>query len=127
MKQNKDREKFMELTQYYSDGRSEFGTSKTPKGFWLKVGIDGEVDWDRVWSWVETYIQRKVEERVKKLHQEEMEGIVQNEYHNGFEDGFEEAERRTEGVFKKMGLDEKFMEFLEDSGATFITTKKERK
>ena len=72
----------------------------------------------------------KEKTRVKKLLREqkkEMEGIVQNEYHNGFEDGFEEAEKRTEGVFKKMGLDEKFMEFLEDTGVKFITTKGNRK
>lgn len=31
---------------------------------------------------------------------------------------------KPKGVFKKMGLDEKFMEFLEDQGVTFITTKK---
>jgi len=29
---------------------------------------------------------------------------------------------KPEGVFKKMGLDEKFMEFLEDTGVKFITT-----
>jgi hypothetical protein len=34
---------------------------------------------------------------------------------------------KPKGVFKKMGLDEKFMEFLEDTGVKFITTKKEKR
>jgi len=91
-------------------------------------------------GWDETkYGWTKEKARVKKLLKEQGKTkykLSREDWFNYFqnldgcyitkeaEEALFERSKKVEGVFKKMGLDEKFMEFLEDTGITFITTKK---
>ena len=68
----------------------------------------------------------KEKARVKKLLREQRKDFDKYCDNCVLSETRQMLDNKPEGVFKKMGLDEKFMELLEDLGAKFITTKKKK-
>ncbi len=84
------KKEFREKMQNYTDGKSEFGQKGSGiQGFWLRSGMDGDIDQEVLENWIE-----------KKVDQARAEGIAEGRK-VGKSEGTKEA---TDILIKRMNL-----------------------
>jgi hypothetical protein len=57
----KKKKELDEKLSYYNDGRDEFGTNKTPNGWWIRAGMDGELDIKAIKSFLHSFALELIE------------------------------------------------------------------